>query len=131
MTTGGYQDECNWLLVLNTEDVLAGQASWQVPPQSGAAPKPRGYHAACIVRIRGNTANPTSAMIVVGGMCRGRPLFDLAMIDVTSWQWLPVPVFASREAPCARYGCSMCPFSLASSSAMNFRYNAVFELIWF
>ena len=122
---GGYQDECNWLLTLNTDDVLVGQASWQVPAQKGNAPSPRGYHAACIARIGGNTATPATVMLVAGGMCGGRSMLDLAMIDVDTWEWMPLPAFdPASERPCRRYGCTLAPFATASCSIMASRWAA-------
>ena len=99
--------------------MLAGQASWQVPPQRGCAASARGYHAACIVRVGGNTASPSTVMLVAGGMCGGRALLDLAMIDLDSWEWLPVPAFDSAsERPCRRFGCTLSAFATAPSSIM-------------
>jgi hypothetical protein len=76
LDAGGYQDECNWLLTLDTNHVLSGQASWRVPLQRGCPASPRGYHAACIARVGGNTSSPSTVMLIAGGMCRGRSMID-------------------------------------------------------
>jgi hypothetical protein len=61
-------------------------------------------------------------MLIAGGMCRGRSMMDLAMIDVNTWEWLPLPAFdPSSELPSRRYGCTLSPFALPSSAPMAYR----------
>ncbi len=61
-------------------------------------------------------------MLIAGGMCRGRSTTDLAMIDVNTWEWLPLPAFyPSSELPSRRYGCTFFPFALPSSAPMAYR----------
>jgi hypothetical protein len=61
-------------------------------------------------------------MLIAGGMSNGTSMLDVAMIDVNTWEWLSLPAFDPlSERPCRRYGCTLAPFALASSSIMAYR----------
>ena len=97
---------------MNTDDVLAGQASWRVPPQRGIAPAPRGYHAACVVRVGGNTTSPATVMLVAGGMCLGRSMLDLAMVDLNTVRDPQLEILNSNSIDARTHSGSGCPSRL-------------------
>ena len=75
---------------------------WAVPPVSGAPPRARSEHAACVVARSdvggGGMADREARMVVVGGTSRGRLLGDVHVLDVATLGWVRLAVGAADEA---------------------------------
>jgi len=85
-------------------EAVEGEARtrWAAPPVSGAAPRARSEHAACVLARPdvggGGVVAREARMVVVGGTSRGRLLGDVHVLDLASLGWARLAVGAADEA---------------------------------
>lgn len=127
LTSGGYRGPLDDTVVLRprppmeeqlaeadkdgeTQELCGASLQFYCPNFKGPTPMARGYHSA-------TASEDGTKLFIFGGISRGSPTNQLAVLDVASWTW-DIPA-TTGNAPCPRFGSAMVVGADAPPASMS------------